>query len=134
MGLGVVPGERMVKRRESTSALPLWIQKRPDLVPSSANSGDMDTRSRKDGAKMRHMIQVEAARIPDRDRLLRTLTEHGHDARPVDEVGIVVHYPSGRKRMRREVFRLVEDDVIALGSAFVPQKHEGVIYLRPPVG
>jgi hypothetical protein len=90
---------------------------------------------RKDVGKMRQMIQVEAARIPDRDRLLETLTEHGHDARPVDEVGIAVHYASGNKdRLGREVYREVEDVVMALGSAFVPMKHDGVIYLRPPVG
>jgi hypothetical protein len=90
---------------------------------------------RKDVGKMAEMIQVEAARIPDRDRLLKTLTEHGHDARAVDEVGIAVHYPSGNKdSLGLEVYRHVEDVVMALGSPFVPQKHEGVIYLRPPVG
>lgn len=85
-------------------------------------------------AKMGHMIHVEAARIPDRDRLLRTLTEHGHDAWPVDEVGIAVHNPTGTEQMSRDVYRDVEDVVMALGSPFVPMKHEGVIYLRPPVG
>src|SRR5437763_10092479 len=35
-------------------------------------------------------LHVEAARIPDRDRLLQTLREAGLDARPVDEVGIEV--------------------------------------------
>ena len=84
---------------------------------------------------MAKTIQVEAARIPDRDRLLKTLTEHGHDARPVDEVGIAVHYQPGNKdRLGREVYGHVEDVVMALGSAFVPMKHDGVIYLRPPVG
>ena len=39
---------------------------------------------------MSSTIQVEAARIPDRDRLLRELKEHGLDARAVDEVGIEV--------------------------------------------
>ena len=83
---------------------------------------------------MAQTIQVEAARIPDRDRLLKTLTEHGHDARPVDQVGIAVHYPTANKHVSREVYRHVEDVVMALGSPFVPMKHEGVIYLRPPIG
>ena len=83
---------------------------------------------------MRQMVPVEAARIPDRDRLLKTLTDHGHDARAVDEVGITVHSRSGNKDLSREVYREVEDVVMALGSAFVPMKHEGVIYLRPPIG
>jgi hypothetical protein len=89
---------------------------------------------RKDVYEMGHkMIQVEAARIPDRDRLLKTLIEHGHHAVPVDEVGIVVSNGTGSS-VARQVYRAVEDDVMTLGSAFVPMKHKGVIYLRPPVG
>jgi hypothetical protein len=45
------------------------------------------------GGKMRTMsesVHVEAARIPDRDRLLEELREAGLDARPVDEVSIEV--------------------------------------------
>ena len=44
---------------------------------------------------MEETVQVEAARIPDRDRLLRTLEEHGLDARAVDEVGIEVPADGG---------------------------------------
>jgi hypothetical protein len=83
---------------------------------------------------MKQQVQVEAARIPDRDRLLKTLTEHGHDARAVDEVGIMVHSESSHEDLSRQVYGDVEDVVMALGAAFVPMKHEGVIYLRPPVG
>ena len=39
---------------------------------------------------MTETVQVEAARIPDRDRLLEELREAGLDARAVDEVGIEV--------------------------------------------
>jgi hypothetical protein len=46
-------------------------------------------------------VQVEAARIPDRDKLLEMLVEHV---------------------------------VMSLGAPFVPMKHEGVIYIRPPIG
>ena len=35
-------------------------------------------------------VRVEAARIPDRDRLLEALRNEGLDAEPVDEIGIVV--------------------------------------------
>ncbi len=77
-------------------------------------------------------IHVEAARIPDRDRLLRTLREQGLDARPVDEVGIEVPYGDNAKRTGDEVYASVEALVIDLGAPFVPVKHEGVIYLRPP--
>jgi hypothetical protein len=36
-------------------------------------------------------LQVEAARIPDRDRLIQELREAGLDARPVGELEIEVH-------------------------------------------
>jgi len=83
---------------------------------------------------MAKTIHVEAARIPDRDRLLRTLIEHGHDAVPLDEVGIVVHQETSDPQMTREIYQHIEGDVMALSSAFVPVKHDGVIYLRPAVG
>ena len=83
---------------------------------------------------MERTIQVEAARIPDRDRLLKSLTDEGHDARPVDEVGIAVHYTTGKTALGNEVFRHVEEVVMDLGAPFVPTKHEGVIYLRPGAG
>ena len=95
---------------------------------------DLDAKYGRVRTTMAHMIQVEAARIPDRDRLLKTLTDHGHDARPVNEVGIEVHHLTNDQKTSHEVFRHVENDVMALGSAFVPMKHNGVIYLRPPIG
>jgi hypothetical protein len=71
--------------------------------------------------------QVEAARIPDRDRLLQELRNAGLDARPVDEVGIEVH--AGDDELLTEVESLIG----TLGAPFVPMKHEGVIYVRPPL-
>jgi hypothetical protein len=76
---------------------------------------------------MAQRVQVEAARIPDRDRLLRTLEEQGIDARAVDEVGIVV--PSGQ---RSGLYSHVEALILELGEPFVPVKKDGTIYLRPP--
>ncbi|HEX5246152.1 MAG TPA: hypothetical protein VFW41_03380 [Gaiellaceae bacterium] len=75
-------------------------------------------------------VQVEAARIPDRDKLLGLLREHGLDAEPENEVGIVVSNQEGDG----EVFATVEELVISIGAPFVPIKHEDVIYVRPPVG
>ncbi len=40
-------------------------------------------------------IRVEAARIPDRNRLLEALRDEGLDAEPEDEVGIVVPVGEG---------------------------------------
>jgi hypothetical protein len=70
---------------------------------------------------------VEAARIPDRDRLLQELQDAGLDAKPVDEVGIVVHAGDD------ELLAQVEGLITSLGAPFVPMKHEGVIYVRPPL-
>ena len=75
-------------------------------------------------------VRVEAARIPDRDRLLHALRDEGLDAEPEDEVGIVVRNQDGDG----EVYATVEELVIRIGAPFVPIKHEDVIYIRPPVG
>jgi hypothetical protein len=77
-------------------------------------------------------VQVEAARIPDRDKLLEILVEHGLDARPVDEVEIEVRYEETGDA-GDAVLAEVEHVVMSLGAPFVPMKHEGVIYIRPPV-
>jgi hypothetical protein len=75
-------------------------------------------------------IQVEAARIPDRDKLLTLLREHGLEAEAENDVGIVVANQDGDG----EVYATVEDLVMQIGAPFVPIKHEDVIYVRPPVG
>ena len=77
-------------------------------------------------------VQVEAARIPDRDKLLEILVEEGLDARPVDEVEIEVRYEE-LGDAGDAVLAEVEHVVMSLGAPFVPTKHEGVIYIRPPV-
>lgn len=79
-------------------------------------------------------IQVEAARIPDRDRLLSALQEQGLDARPVNEIGIEVHADSDGRELTDVLYSQVEALVMEIGAPFVPIKHEGVIYVRPPVG
>ena len=73
-------------------------------------------------------MHVEAARSPDRDRLLRELREAGLEARPVDEVEIEVTAGDDD-----EVFAHVESLILSIGAPFVPVKHEGVIYIRPPL-
>ena len=79
---------------------------------------------------MSSTVRVQAARIPDRDRLLAALREEGLDAEPEDEVGIVVPIVQGGS----ELFHQVEGVVFSVGAPFVPIEHEGVIYIRPPVG
>jgi hypothetical protein len=70
---------------------------------------------------------VEAARIPDRDRLLEELRNAGLDAKPLDEVGIEVRTDD------ESLLAEVEGMIASLGAPFVPMKHDGVIYIRPPL-
>ncbi len=79
---------------------------------------------------MSSTIRVEAARIPDRDRLLEALRDEGLDAKPEGEVDIVVPLGDGGPA----VFHSVETVIFSVGAPFVPIEHDGVIYIRPPVG
>jgi hypothetical protein len=81
---------------------------------------------------MSDAVQVEAARIPDRDRLIRELREAGLDAQPVNELEIAVHVGDDTEASD-EVFAHVESVTMRIGASFVPIKHEGVIYVRPPL-
>ena len=78
-------------------------------------------------------VQVEAARIPDRDRLLHELREAGLDARPVEEVCIEVPCGEDTDAACDELLAQTEHMITSLGAPFVPIKHEGVIYVRPPL-
>jgi len=71
--------------------------------------------------------EVEAARIPDRDRLLQELRDAGLEAQPIDELGIEVQTSDDKLLME------IEGMIQSLGAPFVPVKHEGVIYIHPPV-
>jgi hypothetical protein len=83
---------------------------------------------------MSESVQVEAARIPDRDRLLQELREAGLDAHPIDEVGIEVPVPDGgAEAAADELFAHAEHVIMSIGAPFVPMKHEGTIYIRPPL-
>jgi hypothetical protein len=83
---------------------------------------------------MSDLIHLEAARIPDRNRLLEMLVSHGQDARPIEELGIDVRCKPSRGEAEEQIYADVESTVLALGDPFVPIKHDGVIYLRPPIG
>jgi hypothetical protein len=75
-------------------------------------------------------VDVHAARIPDRDRLVALLREHGLEAEPHGERDIEV----AAEEASDELFAYVEELVMNLGATMIPIKHDGVIYLRPPVG
>jgi hypothetical protein len=77
-------------------------------------------------------IPVQAARIPDRDRLLQELREAGLEAQPVGEIEIEVSSDDAETD-EGEVYALVERMIMLIGAPFVPIKHEGTIYIRPPL-
>jgi len=83
---------------------------------------------------MSSTIDVEAARIPDRDQLLQLLRAHGLDAQPYEELGIQVPCGADEPEACDEVLSYVEGVVMDLGAQMIPIKHAGVIYIRPPVG
>jgi hypothetical protein len=84
---------------------------------------------------MSESVQVEAARIPDRDRLLQLLIEAGLPAEADGEVDIKIPCADDDGETACEdVLSSVEGVVFDLGAPFVPVKHEGVIYVRPPTG
>jgi hypothetical protein len=78
-------------------------------------------------------VQVEAARIPDRDRLLEELRNAGLDAQPVQEVGIEVPCGDDADGACDDLLAHAENVIMSLGAPFVPMKHDGVIYIRPPL-
>ena len=78
-------------------------------------------------------LEVQAARIPDRDRLLADLRAANLDAHPVGEVEIEVRVGDNPDEVTDEVFAHVQDVTMRIGANFVPIKHGGVIYVRPPV-
>ena len=75
---------------------------------------------------------MQAARIPDRDRLLQELREAGLEAKPIGEIEIEVSTEDHDKD-ERDVYALVERMIMSIGAPFVPIKHDGVIYIRPPL-
>jgi hypothetical protein len=82
---------------------------------------------------MADTVQVEAARIPDRDRLLRELRDAGLDARAVEEVCIEVPCGDDADAACDDLIAYAESVITSIGAPFVPIKHGGVIYIRPPL-
>ena len=76
---------------------------------------------------------MQAARIPDRDRLLQELREAGLAAQPVGEIEIEVSTDHAETD-ESEVYALVERMIMSIGAPFVPITHDGTIYIRPPLG
>ena len=61
------------------------------------------------------------------------LKQAGIDARPIDEVSIEVPCGDDADSATDELLAQTEHVIMSLGAPFVPIRHEGVIYIRPPV-
>lgn len=61
------------------------------------------------------------------------LREAGLEARPVDEVCIEVPCGDDADLACDELMSHAESVITSIGAPFVPIKHDGVIYIRPPV-
>jgi hypothetical protein len=81
---------------------------------------------------MAQTVEVQAARIPDRDQLAAMLSAGGYEVLSHGELGITVLAPASSDDPADEVYRMTEAAVIDLAGLFVPQKFEDVIYVRPP--
>jgi hypothetical protein len=102
------------------------------LLPLTDGHRSDPTERDASGGEMTETVQVEAARIPDRDRLMALLADSGLEPRALDEVGIEVPCDDA-KAACDDVLAHVEDVIMDIGAPFVPIKHDGVIYIRPPL-
>jgi hypothetical protein len=82
---------------------------------------------------MDETVHVKATRIPDRDRLLAELRTAGLAARALGEIEIEVPCGDDADSTADELYARAESVIVSIGAPFVPIKHEGVIYIRPPV-
>ena len=60
----------------------------------------------------------------------RTVSRRGRSTRS----SIEVPCDGDEQQVSDDVFAQVEDVIMKIGASFVPIKHDGVIYIRPPVG
>jgi len=74
-------------------------------------------------------VAVQTMRTVDRDWLLQTLAEHGHDARPAPGDGLSVEVScDGCEELLADLEHLVGE----LGLPLVPVMAGGAVILRPP--
>ena len=84
---------------------------------------------------MSSTIDVEAARIPDRDQLARSsCASTASTAEPSDELGDRGAVRRRRAETASDLRATSRASIMQHRRPIVPIKHEGVIYIRPPVG
>jgi len=64
--------------------------------------------------------------------VLQELRDAGLEAKPIGEIEIEVSTEENADDAARDLYALVEHMIMSIGAPFVPIKHEGRIYVRPP--
>lgn len=85
---------------------------------------------------MTESIEVEVARVVDRDALLAVFEERGLAAEPIEEdgrLGFRIPCEDGDSDTAcNGLLAQMEDLVAEAGLPLVPQRGEGFVFLRPP--
>jgi hypothetical protein len=84
---------------------------------------------------MSDAIEVDVARVSDRDRVASMLRDRGLEVRTVDEDGRVgIEVPCGEDAGRRceEVVGELEAWIAESGIPLVPEQLDDRVFLRPP--
>jgi hypothetical protein len=81
-------------------------------------------------------IELQMARLVDRDAVLEALRERGVEAEAIDEEGTLgVRVPCGDGESDRtcdDLLAEMESLVADAGLPLVPQRGDGFVFLRPP--
>jgi hypothetical protein len=85
---------------------------------------------------MTESIELQVARVVDRDALTEALEKRGIAAEPVDEEGLLgFRIPCGDGESESacdDLLAKVEDIVADAELPLVPQRGDGFVFLRPP--
>ena len=85
---------------------------------------------------MSESIELQVARVVDRDALLETLLEQGIEAEPIEEqgrLGFRIPCADGESESACEdLLARMEQLVADAGLPLVPQRGDGFVFLRPP--
>ena len=81
-------------------------------------------------------IELQVARVVDREAVLAALREHGVEAEPTEDAGALgVRVPCGdgdSEQTCEELLAQLEKLVADAGLPLVPQRGDGFVFLRPP--
>jgi hypothetical protein len=81
-------------------------------------------------------IQVQVARVVDREAILEVLEANGMAAQPIEEEGVLgfrIPCEDGEsERACDDLVATVESLIADAGLPLVPQRGDGFVFLRPP--